>query len=113
VAGDGVFATRAFDVGETVVVAVIASRVEGVRLNESGGPDLVALRSIAAGEEITEEITFDYAMWNYSIEHFPSRCLCGSKICRGSVTGWKDLPDDRKEAYQDFVAPYLLELDRE
>jgi uncharacterized protein len=139
--GNGVFTTREFDVGETVVVAVIASRVEsnsshatqvgrfewvllrgmgpmvnhscnpncGVRLNESGGPDLVALRSIAAGEEIT----FDYAMRNYSIEHFPSRCLCGSKICRGSVTGWKDLPDDRKEAYQGFVAPYLLELDRE
>jgi hypothetical protein len=51
-------------------------------------------------------------MRNYSIEHFPSRCLCGSKICRGSVTGWKDLPDDWKEAYQGFVAPYLLELDR-
>jgi hypothetical protein len=71
--GNGVFATREFHVGETVVVAVIASRLKsnsshatqvsrfewvllrgmgsmvnhscnpncGVRLNESGGPDLV------------------------------------------------------------------------
>jgi uncharacterized protein len=139
--GEGVFATQGFDVGETVVVAVVEQRGKvnsshatqvgrfkwvllggmgpkvnhscdpncGVRLNESGGPDLVALRSIAAGEEIN----FDYAMRNYSIEHFPSRCLCGSKICRSSVTGWKDLPDDRKEAYRGFVAPYLVELDQE
>jgi hypothetical protein len=80
----------------------------GVRLNESGSPDLVALRSIAAGEETPRRS--------------PSITPCGtirssnSRVAvyadrRGSVTGWKDLPDDWKEAYQGFVAPYLLELD--
>ena len=60
-----------------------------------------------------EEITFDYAMRNYSIEHFPGGCLCGAGNCRGSVTGWKDLSTERKSDYEGLVAPYLLEIDRE
>jgi len=138
--GDGVFTLRSFAVGETVMVGVIEHRIVenhshatqvglreymqlgglcskvnhscspncGVRLNKSGAPDLIAFESIAAGEEIT----FDYAMRNYSIEHLPS-CCCGAMMCRGSITGWKDLPSERKAVYQGFVMPYLLELDRE
>jgi uncharacterized protein len=52
-------------------------------------------------------------MRNYSIEHFPGGCLCGAENCRGSVTGWKNLPDERKAAYQGLVAPSLLEIDLE
>lgn len=37
--------------------------------------------------------------------------MCGSKRCRGRITGWKDLPDEQKKEYEGFVAPYLLELD--
>jgi hypothetical protein len=82
----------------------------GVRLNaEVDGFDFVALTDIAAGEEIT----FDYAMRNYSIDHFPARCLCATAACRGAVTGWKDLPAERKEAYGDLVAPYLRAADRQ
>ena len=66
----------------------------GVRLNDSGACNFVARESIVAGQEIT----FDYAMRNYSVEHFPGGCLCGSDICRGSITGWKDLADERKAA---------------
>jgi len=80
----------------------------GVRVNATvEGFDFVALRPIAEGEEIT----FDYAMRNYAIEHFPARCLCGAGNCRGTVTGWKDLPAERKAAYGDLVAPYLVEAD--
>jgi uncharacterized protein len=136
-----VHATRCFDIGETVMVGVIESRVAGndshatqvsgtkwvrhgglgpkvnrscspncgVRLNDSGACDLVAREPIAAGEEIT----FDHGMRNYSIEHFRGGCLCGSDTCRGSITGWKDLSDERKAAYRGLVAPYLLEIDRE
>ncbi|HWO83050.1 MAG TPA: SET domain-containing protein-lysine N-methyltransferase, partial [Solirubrobacterales bacterium] len=71
--------------------------------------DFIARAPISAGEEIT----FDYAMRNYSIEHFPGGCLCGAGNCRGSVTGWKDLPAERKADYEGSVAPYLLEIDRE
>ncbi len=139
--GDGVYATRCFDIGEKVMVGEIERRVSandshatqvsrtkwvrhgglgpkvnhscspncGVRLNDSGACDFVARKPITAGEEIT----FDYAMRNYSIEHFPQYCRCGSPTCRGSITGWKDLPDERKGAYAGLVAPYLLEIDRE
>lgn len=137
--GEGVFATRSFRAGETVVIGTVArragrnhshatqvSRTEyvelsglgpkvnhscdpncGVRMNDSGAPDLVARSFIAIGEEVT----FDYAMRNYAIEHFPSRCRCGSRICRGSVVGWKDLPEDRRSAYDGLVSPYLLEIE--
>ena len=138
---DGVFATRAFAAGETVLLGVpgrpaganhshanqvsvtewvfeegLGPKVNhscdpncGVRHNaEVDGFDFVARRRIAAGDEIT----FDYAMRNYVIEHFPPRCLCGARNCRGTITGWKDLPFERKIAYGELVAPYLRELDR-
>ncbi len=139
--GEGLFATRRFNPGETVVVGEIDRRLPGnhshatqvgvgqyvllgglgskvnhscdpncgVRVNASGAPDLVARRNIEPGEEIT----FDYAMRNFSIEHFPSPCLCGAAACRGTITGWTDLPPDRKAAYQGLIAPYLLDLEQE
>ncbi len=58
-----------------------------------------------------EEITFDYAMRNYGVDYFPKQCICGSKSCRGKIIGWKDLPDDWKNKYDGFAAPYLLALD--
>jgi uncharacterized protein len=136
--GEGVFATRRFKPGETVMIGEIERRLPGnhshatqvglgqyvllgglgskvnhscdpnCRVNASGAPDLVARRHIEPGEEIT----FDYAMRNYSIEHFPSPCLCGAAACRGTITGWKDLPLDRKAAYQGLIAPYLLDLEQ-
>jgi hypothetical protein len=138
---DGVFATRGFAVGETVMLGVPGRRTAanhshanqlsltewvleeglgpkvnhscdpncGVRVNpDVGGFDFVALRRIAAGDELT----FDYAMRNYVIEHFPERCLCGAAACRGTITGWKDLPAERKADYGELVASYLLEADR-
>jgi hypothetical protein len=139
--GGGVRATRGFDAGETVMIGILEGEVPqndshatqisrdkwarhadlgpkvnhscspncGVELNDTGACDFVARRSIASGEEIT----FDYAMRNYSVEHFPDGCLCGAINCRGSVTGWKDLPEERKDDYKGQVAPYLLEIDRE
>jgi hypothetical protein len=137
---DGVFTTRAFQTGDTVLLGVPgraapanhshANQVSltewvfedgngpkvnhscdpncGVRVNPAvDGFDFVALRPIAAGDEIT----FDYAMRNYVVEHFPDRCLCGAANCRGTITGWKDLAPERKAAYGELVAPYLLAAD--
>ena len=139
--GEGVYATWPFQVNETVMVGVIdreldrnhshASQISaerfvlhgglvtkvnhscepncGIRLNSSGAHDFVARAPIAAGDEIT----FDYAMRNYSVEHFAARCRCGSPHCRGSITGWQDLPTQRKADYDGFVAPYLVEMDHQ
>lgn len=79
----------------------------GVRVNGEGAHDFVALRSIAADEEIT----FDLAMRNYEIRGNRGRCQCGASNCRGRITGWKDLPAARKADYRLFAAPYLTALD--
>ena len=63
--------------------------------------DFVARQPITAGQEIT----FDYAMRNYTVEHFAAHCQCGSPGCRDRITGWKDLPSGRKADYRGFVAP--------
>jgi uncharacterized protein YbdZ (MbtH family) len=139
--GEGVFATRWFDAGETVIVGVIERRLDrnnshaiqigpdefvevrglrarvnhscnpncGIRVNGSGAPDVVARERIAPGTEIT----YDYAMENYVVEHFAAPCCCGEKGCRGTVTGWRDLPAETKAAYRGFVSPYLLDMDRQ
>ncbi len=137
--GEGVFATRSFQAGETVMLGCIVRELDrndphasqvgerlfvlhaglihkvnhscdpncGIRLNSSGAHDLIARTPIAVGDEIT----FDYAMRNYSVEFFPAHCRCGARHCRGRITGWKDLPAQRKADYQGFVAPYLMEMD--
>tara|TARA_R110000787_G_scaffold187146_7_gene299071 strand:+ start:12413 stop:12709 length:297 start_codon:yes stop_codon:yes gene_type:complete len=52
-----------------------------------------------------DEVSFDYAMRNYSIGYIPDQCRCGAGNCRGSITGWKKLPDSFKARYRGFVAP--------
>lgn len=137
--GEGIFATKSFKAGEIVMVGVIkevlngnhshASQIGenrfvfhdglitkvnhscdpncGIKVNEAGAHDFIAIRDII----INEEITFDYAMRNYTIDYFPKKCMCGSTKCRGRITGWKDLTNEKKEEYKGFSAPYLLEMD--
>jgi len=137
--GDGVFTTRPFKAGDTVLTGHIEKRLLknhshasqigeheyvfhagliskfnhscapncGIRLNASGGHDFIAMRDIKANEEAT----FDYAMRNYTIDYFPGCCTCGGEACRGSITGWKDLPQILKDQYSGFIAPYLIEMD--
>jgi uncharacterized protein len=139
--GDRVLATRRFAAGETVLVGFLVEALAdndshatqvgprrwarhgglgpmvnhscdpncGVRLNDGQAFDFVARQPIAAGQELT----FDYAMRNFTVDHFPAVCLCGAARCRGSVTGWKDLPAARKADYGDLVAPYLRRMDDE
>jgi len=63
---------------------------------------LVAMRDIKKGEQIT----FDYAMV-LSVESYDIECLCGSKNCRGRITGndWK-IPGLQKK-YKGYFQPYL------
>lgn len=137
--GDRVLATRAFAAGETVMVGFLVGPLTGndshatqvgpdswarhgglgpkvnhscepncgVHLNQEQAFDFVARRAIGAGQEVT----FDYAMRNHTVDHFPSACLCGSRVCRGTITGWKDLPAARKADYGALVAPYLRAMD--
>lgn len=137
--GEGVFTTKSFKTGDVVIVGIIDARLKenhshasqigefdfvfhagltskvnhscspncGIAVNKSGGHDFVAIKDFS--EDV--EITFDYAMRNYTVDYFLSKCKCGSKKCRGSITGWKDLTSKKKEEYGQFAAPYLLEMD--
>ncbi len=137
--GRGVFAKRAFAAGDTVMIGVIEKRLKhnhshasqvganryavhaglaklvnhscapncGIKVNQQGGHNFVAIRDIAEDEEIS----FDYAMRNFTVEHFDEPCRCGAPTCRGTVTGWRDLPAKTKAAYRDFVPPYILECE--
>jgi len=139
--GEAVLATRPFAAGDTVMVGFLIGALTGndshatqvgpnswarhgglgpivnhscdpncgVRLNAAQAFDFVARRPIDAGQELT----FDYAMRNFTIDHFPAECLCGAARCRGSVTGWKDLPAARKADYGELVAPYLRAMDED
>ena len=137
---DGIFATKKYTKGNVVMVGVIARELRenhshasqiaedryilhagliskinhscdpncGIQVNDTGAHDIIARRMI----EVDEEITFDYSMRNYVISFFPKQCMCGSDNCRGKITGWKDLSNEKKNEYKGFVAPYLLELDK-
>ncbi len=68
----------------------------------SGQIGLVAMRDIAAGEEIT----FDYAMSDGS-DYDEFQCECGAPNCRGTVRGtdWRN-PELWKK-YDGYFSPYL------
>jgi hypothetical protein len=59
--------------------------------------ELVALRDIEAGEEVT---------WDYSTTMFEDdweiECLCGAYNCRGRIREFRYLPDDIKRKYISF-----------
>lgn len=64
---------------------------------------VVAMRDIAAGDELT----FDYATCDAS-DYDEFRCLCGEPTCRGIVTGsdWRD-PELQKK-YAGWFSSYLV-----
>ncbi len=70
------------------------------------GVFLVAIRPIAAGEEIG---------WDYSTTvgdpAWRMRCRCGAATCRGTVASFATLPEERRHWYSahDLIAPYLRE----
>jgi len=137
--GEGIFATKCFKAGETVMIGRIKEKLYKnhshasqtgeneyvlhagsiTKVNHSCHPDCgIHLNETGAHDfvamkdiKVNEEITFDYAMRNYGIDYFPEHCICGSEECRGVISGWKNLSDKKKKEYKGFVAPYLLALD--
>ena len=65
---------------------------------------LVARRNIA----VDEEITLDYATQADAPGELFA-CLCGSELCRGSVSGQDWRRADLRERYGDHWVPVLLE----
>ena len=67
--------------------------------------DLVAMRPIARGEQIT----WDYAMTEHN-DWFMT-CRCGSPRCRKLITGYHNLPPEFRDAYKGFISQWLIDAD--
>ena len=139
--GDGVFALRNFDKGETVlrgsVNKVIEKRgehtftIHGVHVVLEGATCLVnhscdpncmhafnelGTFDLVARRDIRKgaQITHDTSACEYEVEHFSQKCMCGSENCRGEVKGWKDLTMQEKISIRDYTIPFFQHiLDKE
>ncbi len=67
----------------------------------AGNVVLVAMRDVAAGEELTT----DYAL--FDVPTTPMACSCGTASCRGMITGddWRD--DVLRQRYAGWFCRYL------
>lgn len=73
----------------------------------SGQITLVAMRNIAAGEEIT----YDYAMTDIETESEdpwdPEACLCGTANCRGAISGNDWQQPEIQTKYQGYFSEHV------
>jgi hypothetical protein len=132
--GRGVFASRDFCKGETVVlgrrVDILPERTthslqmdfdlhieldEPAQLiNHSCSPNTgVRNNQFEAYDFVAlvdipsgSEITFDYETTEYISIAIP-KCYCGSPECRSKTLGFKFLPDGIRKKYGEFIADYL------
>lgn len=68
-----------------------------------GAAQVVAMRDIAAGEALS----FDYAMADGS-DYDEFTCACGTKSCRGLVSGSDWQRPDLQQRYAGYFSPYLV-----
>src|SRR5439155_15478344 len=103
----------AFPIGPDLFLAALTpGEYEGVmmRVNHSCQPNvgmggnvmLVAMRDIAAGEELT----IDYALF-LGDRGFAMDCRCGTAACRGAVRGTDWMRTDLRERYRGWFSWWL------
>lgn len=78
----------------------------GLRLNEWGGFDLVAMRGIFSDDEIV----WDYCISEWVVVAMTDSCRCGAAICRGVIRGAQFLSPDVIARCAGFFAPYPEKL---
>lgn len=72
---------------------------------------IVAMRDI----EIDEEITWDYEMTednetedDKSFYYWTLSCQCGSPICRGNIGSYRNMPQEIRDKYKEFISEWLI-----
>ncbi|MGB3510276.1 MAG: SET domain-containing protein-lysine N-methyltransferase [Microcoleaceae cyanobacterium] len=65
--------------------------------------NVISIRAISIGENLT----IDYCTFEESIKYMPTQCLCGAKICRGSINGFSDLSIETIKKYSPFIPTYI------
>lgn len=81
-------------------------------INHSCDPNLWMIDEITLAARrpihIDEEVTADYGMWEYdTLWRPPWKCACGSKDCRGQITGSDYVLADLETRYCGNIAPFL------
>jgi hypothetical protein len=68
--------------------------------------EVIARRNLKAGEELT----FDYASFEYEITIQGEKCMCNASVCRGKIHGFKHLPQPIREQYkkEGIIPEHLL-----
>lgn len=69
------------------------------------GRDLVALRAIASGEQVT----FDYNANEWDMAT-PFLCACGAAQCRGLIRGYRHLSPELRVAIAQHVSGHIQQL---
>jgi len=102
--------SRSLQVDTNLIFLGPTTREPGDSINHSCEPNcgmrnattIVAMRDIAAGEELT----FDYAMSDASAyDEFD--CNCGTSLCRGRVCADDWRLDTLRHRYKGFFSPYI------
>lgn len=65
--------------------------------------EVVALHSI----QPMEDVTFDYNSTEYDMAE-PFACHCGSRICHGTIRGFRHLSQARRQLLRPYLAAHLL-----
>ncbi|MFH1161921.1 MAG: SET domain-containing protein-lysine N-methyltransferase [Candidatus Jorgensenbacteria bacterium] len=65
--------------------------------------DIVAMRNIKRGEEIT----WDYDMTE-NTRNWRMKCRCGKPNCRKLIGAYRTLPDSVREKYKGYISEWLL-----
>jgi len=102
--------SRSLQVDTNLIFLGPPSREPGDSINHSCEPNcgmrnattIVAMRDIAAGEELT----FDYAMSDAS-DYDEFECNCGMSLCRGKVRADDWQLETLRHRYKGFFSPYI------
>ncbi len=71
------------------------------RTRKDGFPELVALRNIPPGDEITYSYYMTEYQWCRSAKENTLRCLCKTDVCNGQIMSFFQLPEVQKRAILD------------
>jgi uncharacterized protein len=58
-----------------------------------------------------DELTIDYATFEYEIKFMNDPCECGAPTCRTWITGYQSMPEEQRTQYGEYIAEYLREID--
>lgn len=68
---------------------------------------VVAMRAIAAGEQIT----WDYEMTEKN-KYWKMNCQCGSTLCRGRIGHYKNMPAAIRKKYAGYISDWITEKNK-